>query len=169
MSNKKYIPVITGAVIVVLVCVLAVVLNPGTDSVNECSAVLTKYYEAYYKTGDLNSLKECVPPELVDETDLAFTLGGVVNLLSNYVLDTKSALGDDFEVSVEITNSPEATAALRNEYKTQFSGVTMAVNTAFNLSLNGKDNSLKFHGSIDMVKTNGQWYITSYSIPLYED
>lgn len=166
MLNKK---VIIGAIaaVVVVVCALAIFLSPSAG-IDQYSEVLTKYFSAYYTTGKVSDIQECLPLELRDEADLAFTLGSSVNLLSGYVIDTMNQVGENATVTVEITNSPEPRANLRNIYKTEFANVNMAVNAEFKVTITGPEGDIKFYGASDMVQIDGQWYLCNYSIPLYE-
>ncbi len=166
MLNKK---IVIGAVaaVVLIICSLAFVLSPSA-SLEDYSEVLTKYFTSYYVTGSVVDLQECMPDELKEEADLAYTLGGTMNLLSGYKMDTLQQVGEGAEVIVEITNSPEPKANLRNIYKTEFANVGMAVNAEFNVTVKGPVGELKFRGSSDLVQIDGVWYLTNYSIPLYE-
>ena len=166
MLNKK---IVIGALaaIVLIVCCLAFALSPSA-SLEDYSEVLTKYFTAYYVKGSVPELQECMPNELKEEADLAYTLGGTVNLLAGYKMDTLQQVGEGAEVIVEITNTPEPRANLRNIYKTEVANVGMAVNAEFNVTVKGPLGELKFRGSSDMVQIDGVWYLTNYSIPLYE-
>ena len=155
------------AVVVIGAFLVALAMNSSIDK-TELSSLLTKYFEAYYTTANVNAIKECVPPEIQEEADLAYTLGGSVNLLTSYMTDTISQVGEDPEVTVTLTAVSDPSATLRNEYKTQFAGVSMSVGADFEVSIKGSESTLNFTGTADFVKTNDGWYITSYSIPLYE-
>lgn len=166
-KNKKAIIILIAILSVAIIIAAAVILNPQTSE-KELSSVLTKYFVSYYKTGNVNDLMLCLPTEIREEADLAYTLGGALNLLTNYANDTKAQLGDNFDVIVKITKRTEPTAALRNQYKTQFYNVSMAISTAFDVELKGAEKSLKFKGTSDMVRIGNNWFLTNYSIPLYE-
>ncbi|MBQ6868015.1 MAG: hypothetical protein IJO16_05010 [Clostridia bacterium] len=165
MLNKKIVIGVIAAV-VILVCALAVMLSPSAG-VEDYSEVLTKYFTAYYVNASVPDIQECMPNELKEEADLAFTLGGTVNILSGYKLDTLDQVGEDAVVTVEITNKPEPKATLRNQYKMEFANVGMAVNTEFDVNIKGSAGELNFNGYADLVQIDGQWYLTNYSIPLY--
>ncbi|MBR5266526.1 MAG: hypothetical protein IKV63_07925 [Clostridia bacterium] len=165
MLNKKTLIAAVAAVVIV-VCALAFILNPSSGT-EQYSEVLTKYFSAYYQTGSVPMLQECLPEELKEEANLAYTLGGSVNLLAGYKMDTLDQVGENVVVTVTITNQPEAKATLRNQYKTEFAGITMAVSTEFDVNIKGDTGELNFNGYADLVQIGGQWYLTNYSIPLY--
>ena len=95
MLNKK---IVIGAVaaVVLIICCLAFVLSPSA-SLEDYSEVLTKYFTSYYVTGSVVDLQECMPDELKEEADLAYTLGGTMNLLSGYKMDTLQQVGEGYE------------------------------------------------------------------------
>ena len=47
-------------------------------------------------------------------------------------------------------------------------GVTVTIADGNVVTVKGPLGELKFRGSSDMVQIDGVWYLTNYSIPLYE-
>ena len=136
MFNKKTLMIAVPVIAVIAVIALALALNPKTGE-KDIEAVLTKYFEAYYKTGSVTSLKECLPLEVREEADLAYTLGGSLNLLANYTNDTKAQIGDNVSVDVSIFKKTEPTAALRDQYKAQFHNGSIAITVGCHLDRKG--------------------------------
>ena len=154
--------------VVLVVGILGFVILSGSGGDKAMEGLLTKYFTAYFQTANVEDAKACVAEDLKEEAEMAFTLGGTMNMLINNKQDLMLKLGEGYTIAVTAEKINEPSAQSLNQYKSKITGVTMVRNVDFLIELTGDQGSVVYTGTVPMAKVGGNWYIAQYAMPIYE-
>lgn len=157
-NKQKWILIGAGCAAAALVAaILIIALSGGTEG-----QVLERYYAAMYTSegGGMETLLDCLAPELREEYYNNITMGGVnFHQLGAWQLEAVSLAGDRPKVSVKVVATGGDSSSALAELRQQYAGVEQAHTVSFRLTLSGEEGTAEFLGMLPMARINGRWYL----------
>lgn len=163
---KKGLIIAIVAVLFVGIVGFAVLSSSGGDKAIE--ALMTKYFTAYFQTASVDDAKACLPADLQEEADMAFTLGGTLNMLITNKTDLTLKLGENYGITVTAEKINDPSAQALNQYKQKIAGVTMVRNVDFKIELKGTEKTVVYTGTAPVARIGNEWFVAQYAMPIYE-
>ena len=169
----KHYPVIC---IVVVLCVLFGIVagvKYVTNDQRTAEATLEKYYNAFYETRDIETLKETVTDLLRPSVDTTFGTAymGDTNMLTLYAQGIMDTVGyEQFQCDVEILSEERSSAEVLGNARKTYADATAYHILSFRVTWSGDLGSHSQVGETCLVKrSDGRWYLVESQIFLTDE
>lgn len=169
---KTY-PVIFLAVVATVIFCLVAGVRFFTNDQRSPEMTLEKYYDAFYETQSVETLKETVTDLLHEAVDSQYGMAymGDATMLSLYAQGVMDTVGyEDFKVDVDVLSNQRSTAQVLGNVRQTYPDATAYHILKFRVTFSGEMGSHSQTGETCLVKrSDGRWYMVEAQIFLYDE
>lgn len=143
-ASIKGTTIILSIVLVIMIFAYIIYVNIN----NTPQKTLGEFYNAVYVTADLEDMEQCLVEDYKYYFEQAMTMAGMQpKFYESYREEALKLLGDNIKISIKV---------LEVKPRGNISNVTYEIN------MSGVNNEKTYNNSLDMLKINGKWYMTTH-------
>lgn len=143
-ASVKGTTIILSIVLVIMIFAYIIYVNMN----NTPQKTLGEFYNAVYVTADLEDMEQCLVEDYKYYFEQAMTMAGMQpKFYESYREEALKLLGDNIKVSIKV---------LEVNPRGNISNITYEIN------MSGVNNEKTYNNSLDMLKVNGKWYMTTH-------